>query len=102
MAFVFSNQYDQDTEHNLVKFFRTLSEKDRRRFAAIEANKLGHGGITYIAELLGCDRATISSGLEEFNSMDLDADETEGRVRRKGGGRKSVIESDSDVTQNFF
>ena len=68
MAFVFSKQYDEDTEQALAKFYQTLSKKDRRRYAAIEARKLGHGGISYIADLLGCDRATITSGLAEPDS----------------------------------
>jgi hypothetical protein len=31
----------------MVNFYNTLSEKDRRRYAAIEALKLGWGGTTY-------------------------------------------------------
>jgi len=30
-------------------FCETLSEKDRRRYVAVEARRLGHGGITYVA-----------------------------------------------------
>jgi len=30
------------------KVYNTLSEKDKRLYAAIEAIKIGHGGITYI------------------------------------------------------
>jgi len=33
----------------MVKFYNSLSEKDKRRYAAIEAKKLGHGGIKYIS-----------------------------------------------------
>ncbi|MCA1837503.1 MAG: hypothetical protein LC674_01595, partial [Actinobacteria bacterium] len=40
------------------EYYQSLSEKDRRRFAAIEAIKLGHGGIRYIANVLGCDPHT--------------------------------------------
>jgi len=35
-------------------FYHSLSEKDRRRYAAIEAEKLGHGGVAYLAAVLGC------------------------------------------------
>ena len=43
---------DSRTEQRLRDFAGTLSEKDRRRFAAIEATQRGHGGITYIAGVL--------------------------------------------------
>jgi len=37
--------YSADVERKMRRFFGWLSEKDRRRYAAIEAAKLGHGGI---------------------------------------------------------
>ncbi len=40
-------------------FFAVLSERDRRLYAAVEASKLGHGGICYIASVLGCCERTI-------------------------------------------
>ena len=46
--------------------YLSLSEKDKRHYAAVEAAKLGHGGVSYIAELFGCDRQTIATGLEEL------------------------------------
>jgi hypothetical protein len=41
--------YAADVERKMQRFFSWLSEKDRRRYAAIEAAKLGHGGVEYIA-----------------------------------------------------
>jgi hypothetical protein len=46
--------YNEDIERAMKTFFASLSEHDRRGYAAIEARKLGHGGIGYIADLLGC------------------------------------------------
>src|SRR5262249_48774801 len=46
--------YPEDVEQKMEQFADWLSEKDRRRYAAVEALKLGHGGIEYIAYLLGC------------------------------------------------
>ena len=37
--------YDKTLELKMQRLFATLSEKDRRRYAAIEAAKLGHGGL---------------------------------------------------------
>ena len=43
--------YSPDVEAKMTKLFAWLSEKDRRRYAAIEAAKLGHGGVDYVARL---------------------------------------------------
>ena len=70
-------------------FFNTLSEKDARRFAAVEASTGGHGGITLIAEILGLSTRTIQRGIAELDH--LDTDPAAGRVRRPGGGRKKKL-----------
>jgi hypothetical protein len=65
----------------MKRLFDSLRENDRRRYAAIEAAKLGHGGVEYIARVLGCDPKTIRQGqmeLEEGDDLDT------GRVRKKG------------------
>ena len=36
-------QYPEETEKQMKSFFDSLNERDRRRYAAIEAIKLGHG-----------------------------------------------------------
>jgi transcriptional antiterminator len=86
MAFTFSAQYTPDVENCMRGFYQTLSEKDQRRFAALEANRLGFGGIQYIAKVLGCSRRTIERAAEEIQA--LPHDPAAGRVRRPGGGRK--------------
>ena len=86
MAFEFSNRLDSVLEQNIRNFYETLSEKDRRRFAAVQAQQLGHGAIKYIAEVLGCSRRTIERGLSELT--ELPEDPALGRVRRVGAGRK--------------
>jgi hypothetical protein len=47
----------------------SLSEKDQRRYAAVEAQKLGRSGITYASKLLGCSRSTIDAGLKEAGAL---------------------------------
>lgn len=75
--------YDADVERRMVNFYRSLSEKDRRRYAAVEAAKLGHGGKAYLGRLFGCDPDTIAVGQRDVE--DLPSDAAEGRVRKKGG-----------------
>jgi hypothetical protein len=73
--------YTREVERVMRRLFASLGEKDRRRYAAVEATKLGHGGIEYIARLFGCDPKTIRQGqLELEGTDDLDT----GRVRKKG------------------
>jgi hypothetical protein len=67
-------------------FYQTLSEKDRRRFAAVQVRQLGYGSVRYIAEVVGCSRRTIGRGLVELDG--LPHDPAAGQVRRPGAGRK--------------
>jgi hypothetical protein len=79
---------DEITKTRMQSFYNTLSEKDQRRYAAVEAQRLGHGGIAYVAGILGCSTKTISRGIQELDS--LDDDPAAGRVRRPGAGRKKT------------
>jgi len=81
---MFAN-YPLDVEHTMQRVFRSLAERDRRLYAAVEAYKLGRGGIAYIAQLFGCDRKTIRRGLHELEQpLSLPP----GRSRKKGGAEK--------------
>lgn len=73
--------YPAEVEQKMKQFAGWLSEKDRRRYAAVEALKLGHGGIDYIARLLGCDPKTVRQGMQD---LDQPEDPAADRVRKKG------------------
>lgn len=60
------NIYKPGVEKQMVNFYNSLSEKDRRRYAAIEVQKLIYGGQKYICELFKCDEKTIQKGLSEL------------------------------------
>ena len=79
--------YAPEIEGQMKSFFDSLSEKDRRRYAAVEATKLDYGGIEYIARVLGCDSNTIRHGMEDVEQ--LPEDEAAGRVRKKGRTKES-------------
>jgi hypothetical protein len=68
----------------LILFCSALNEKQRRLYAGLESLKLGYGGDTYIASLLGMDPQTVAKGRNELLSGDLPSD---GRIRAKGAGR---------------
>ena len=67
----------------VVLFCSMLDERQRRLYAGLESLKLGHGGDTYIASLLGMDPHTVARGRQELISGDLSSK----RVRAAGGGR---------------
>jgi hypothetical protein len=81
------NTYSLPVERHMRALYDSLSEKDRRRYAAVEAEKLGHGGVVYIANLFGCDPDTIRHGREDVDQLPVDA--AEGRVRKKGRSKES-------------
>ena len=92
--------YPIPIEEQMRAFYHTLAEKDKRRYAAIEARKLGHGGITYIARVLGCSRETIQKGMAELDQ--LPEDESGRRQRRRGGGRKPYHQTHPNIDEQFL
>ena len=75
---------DEDTAEIAGKRQRCFgwrSEKARRRYAAMEAAQLGHGGIEYMARIWACDPKTIRQGLYELEEP---TDAAAGRIRKKG------------------
>ena len=92
--------YTKEVEQLMKDFFNSLSEKDKRRYAAVEAQKLGRAGITYISKLLGCSRSTIHAGLKELGV--LPEKKYDPRIRSKGGGRKSSEQTHAGLDEAFL
>lgn len=92
--------YDQEIEQTMKRFYHTLSEKDRRRYAGSEALRYGPGGRSYIAQVLGCSRRTVSRGVKEVSQ--LSGAEVDRRIRRPGAGRKSYQEQWPDIDEHFL
>jgi hypothetical protein len=72
----------------IILFFSVLDEKQRRLFAGLESLKRGYGGDLFVSEWLDLDPHTVAKGRREL--LDGDGEVRSQRVRRKGGGRKSV------------
>ncbi len=75
--------YDKSIELKMQRLFLLLSEKDRRRYAGIEAAKLGHGGIEYVSGLFDMDPKTVRRGLVE---LEVSEDPAPSRIRKKRCG----------------
>lgn len=82
----------QETDHperllhqNINLLLSRLDEQQRRWFAAVEAQRLGHGGILLMAQITGLDEDTIARGKRELATT-LEGRPTE-QIRVKGSGR---------------
>ncbi len=93
--------YLPEIERAMKKYYATLSEKDRRRYAAVEALKLGHGGQSYIAKVLGCSEKVVSRGLKELAQLPEEP-EFELAIRKAGGGRKGYMIQHVDIDAQFL
>ena len=89
MAFAFKGQFDSESEARMRGYYETLSEKDGRRFAVLQAKLLGYGGITYMARVLGCSAKTIERAANELDG--LTDYPVAGRIRDDCGGRKKRL-----------
>ena len=67
-----------------------LDERQRRLFAAAEARAAGHGGIAAVSRVTRIAASTIGRGLKE---LDAPPPPTPNRIRRPGGGRKSLTQT---------
>jgi hypothetical protein len=90
--------YPRAVEQTMRTFFASLRENDRRRYAAVEAAKLGHGGTEYISQVLGIDPKTIRQGQRDLEDLPKGP---ASRVREPGGGRRRKIEQDPKIDEDF-
>jgi len=81
---------DKILHYQMNVFFSRLDEQQRRWYAALEAQRLGHGGATLVSQITGTHMDTIRRGREELEN-DLEGRPVD-RVRLPGGGRKCIEE----------
>jgi hypothetical protein len=76
---------DKAIHHQMNVFLSRLDEQQRRWYVALEAQKLGHGGIEQMAQMSGLDVGTIRRGGRELaNNLE---DRPVNQKRLAGGGR---------------
>jgi hypothetical protein len=74
-----------------------LDERGRRVFAAGEVLAAGRGGLAAISGITGLARSTIGRGLNDLDT----APPPKGRVRREGGGRRSLSSGDATLIEDL-
>src|SRR6266446_4189847 len=73
-----------------------MSERLRRQWAACEAQSLGRGGVSWVAQATGLSRTTITTGQRELDQRRQrpQTDLSPERVRAPGAGRPGLLEVD--------
>src|SRR5947209_88475 len=80
-----------------------LTERLRRQWAACEAQTLGRGGVTTVAQATGLSRTTVWAGLKDLRRR---ADHPEDalapeHIRAPGGGRPPLAEVDPTLVHDL-
>jgi hypothetical protein len=83
-----SEHPDKKLHQQINLLLSRLDEQQRRWFVAVEANRVGHGGVHLLSQITGLDEKTIQRGQQEL-AQDL-ADRPVEQVRLSGGGRQRV------------
>lgn len=91
--------YSKETKEFMRNLYKSLPERERRLYAAVEALKLEQGGQKYISEILGCATHTISKGIEELYSG---SDVPEGYSRKRTAGAKKIINKIENIDGKFL
>ena len=77
-----------------------LDERARRHWAATEARAYGWGGVSAVSDATGMSPNTIRKGLAELSARQGDPDaEVSSRLRKVGGGRKRLSETDPQLSE---
>ena len=102
--------YPAKDEAVMAGFYKSLNERDRWRYAGIEAFKLGYGGQNYIAKRLGCSRKTVRKGAAEVTGLPMrtvqehigKAPAEFPKIRKSGGGRKPYWFYNPEIDEQFL
>ena len=86
----------EELRRKLRSIWPHLDERTRRITAANEAISLGFGGVTLVHRACGLSRQTIARGIREVKGRRVLG---EGRVRRAGAGRKSIVSNDPKLPE---
>ena len=81
-----------------LAYISRLNERDRRWFLASKAANLKAQGLSFrkVSKIMGTSTHTLHSGIQELLTGEGPGD---GRIRRTGAGRKSVLPQHPEWTQ---
>jgi transposase len=89
---------EEEIKHRYERVAGELNERTRRLLAASEALAIGWGGISAVSRATGLSRQVISDGIKELQEGEKVGG---GRIRRKGGGRKSTVSKEPSLREDL-
>ncbi len=89
---------EEEIKHRYERVAGELNERTRRLLAASEALAIGWGGISAVSRATGLSRQVISDGIKELREGEKVG---EGRIRRKGGGRKTTVSKEPRLREDL-
>src|SRR2546425_11208723 len=89
---------EEEIKQRYERVAAELNERTRRLLAASEALAIGWGGVSAVSRATGLSRPVISQGIKELQQG---AKAGEGRIRRRGGGRKSTLSKEPRLSGNL-
>lgn len=92
---------EQSIQGKYRQLAEIFDERERRLWAAVEAQQLGRGGISTVAKATGLSRTTIYQGLKELSECPSGAGLRRDRVRGEGGGRKALTAKDPRLLESL-
>src|SRR3989339_854194 len=91
---------EEELVRQKLKYISNLNEVDSRNYLGLWAIEEGWGGISKVNKLTGRAIDTIRKGIKEIKSGKNVKTET-GKLRKKGGGRKSIVEKNPDIEKKI-
>jgi len=79
------DEHTKMIHHQINVMMSRMDEQQRRWYAALEANRHGHGGVKLVQQISGLSAPTVRQGQREL-SFDLKG-RPEDRIRLPGAGR---------------
>ncbi len=84
-----------------LMYLASLNEFDARHYLAIWAIELGWGGIRKVCRLTGKSVNTIRKGIHEIETKENFYLKKSGRLRKKGGGRKKIVDKNPNIKKEI-
>ncbi|MFH1916400.1 MAG: ISAzo13 family transposase, partial [Nanoarchaeota archaeon] len=82
-------------------YLSTLNELDARHYVALWAMELGWGGISKVRKFTGRSMDTIRKGISEIEDKSTLSLKNQGRLRKKGGGRKKIVQKNPEIKKTI-
>ena len=103
MFYTYGVANHKDIERRFRSLSAFLDERMRRLVAAAESEALGYGGVSAVARATGVSRRAITEGVKELKRPQVtrQSRSSQVRIRRKGAGRKRVIEKDLTLLEDL-